>query len=375
MKIKKNRKIIGLVILTTFSLSLVPNMNNVSAFYNWVEWEGTVTNEWGNNYPVSGATVRLKRGSTTLDTDITDGNGYYFIREYVDTIDYLTLHVSKTNYTSTSIHVLARDIGEPWEYDFTINYVKTYAVIVGLNTYDDNSFDNLLYCENDADDWNDHLSNSTGLNFDNIEQYEDSTSDHDGQATEKTVTDALSDVVADTDGGDIIAFIFSGHGDDGSGDEYSLCMWDAENGQNGEDGYLNHTELADIFDGCKAERIFFFFDSCHSYGMKNALENHIISDNYLIAAAANEAETAYEDHTNENGCWTHCFLEYAWYIDNNYSINTSFDDIFYDGYVRYRYLSIYPTPIPDDYNDNTYPKKTNGYGEDFCLSKYGITPT
>lgn len=374
MKIKKNGKIIALLIIVLFSLSLTLNTNNVSAFYNWVEWKGTITNEWGSSHKVSGATVKLKRGSTTLDTDITEGDGKYFIREYVDTTDYLTLHVSKANYTSTSIHVLARDIGEPWVYDFTINYVETYAVIVGLNTYDDDSFDNLLYCENDVDDWNVHLSNSTGLDFDYIKQYEDSTSDHDGQATEKRVTDALSDVVADADGGDIIAFIFSGHGDDGSGDEYSLCMWDAENGQYGKDGYLNHTELADIFDGCKVERIFLFFDCCHSYGMKTALAEHTISDNYFIAAAADTSQHAYEDHTKYNGCWTYCFLEYAWQTVKHSSINTSFDDIFNEGYLRYRYLSTYPTPIPDDYNANTYPKKTNGYGEDFCLSKYGINP-
>ncbi|MHA1465673.1 MAG: caspase family protein, partial [Candidatus Heimdallarchaeaceae archaeon] len=284
MKIKKNGKIIGLLIIVLFSLSLTLKTNNVSAFYNWVEWEGVVTGDWGNL--LNGATVKLKRGSTTLETTITEDGGKYEIREYVDTTDYLTLHVSKADYTSTSIHVLSRDMGEPWPHDFTIYYVVTYAVIVGLNTYDDNSFNNLLYCENDADDWNVHLSNSSGLDFDYIKQYEDSTTDHNGQATEKRVTDALSDVVADADGGDIIAFIFSGHGDDGSGDEYSLCMWDAENGQEGKDGYLNHTELADIFDGCEAERIFFFFDCCHSYGMKNALAEHTISDNYFIAAAA-----------------------------------------------------------------------------------------
>ncbi|MHA1346281.1 MAG: hypothetical protein ACTSO3_07810, partial [Candidatus Heimdallarchaeaceae archaeon] len=101
---------------------------------------------------------------------------------------------------------------------------------------------------------------------------------------------------------------------------------------------------------------------------------HTISDNYFIAAAADTDEFAYEDHTNDNGCWTYCFLEYAWQTVEYSSINTSFDDIFNEGYLRYRYLSIYPTPIPDDYNDNTYPKKTNGYGEDFCLSKYGINP-
>ncbi|MCE7738887.1 MAG: hypothetical protein KAU62_15590 [Candidatus Heimdallarchaeota archaeon] len=122
MKVNKNVKTIGLLILVIFSLSSVLNTNNVSAFWNWVEWNGTITYEEGN---LSGATVKLKKGSITLDTYITEGDGYYGFREYVSTTDYLTLHVSKTDYTSESVHVLARDIGEPWIYDFTLYYVVT----------------------------------------------------------------------------------------------------------------------------------------------------------------------------------------------------------------------------------------------------------
>ena len=150
-------------------------------------------------------------------------------------------------------------------------------------------------------------------------------------------------------------------------------MWDAEDGQGGYDGYLNHTELADIFDGCEAERIFLFFDCCYSYGMRTAIDDLDNYDAFFLAAAADEDELAYEDYANDRGCWTYCFLEYGWFVDNSYSTITSFDDIFSDGYTKYRVTANDPYR-PDDYNPNTYPKKYNGYGADFCLSKYGITP-
>jgi len=361
MKIRKNGKIIGLLIIVLFSLSLTLNTNKVSAFYNWIEWEGYVIDE--GNTPISGATVRLKKGSITLDTDITAGNGYYFIREYVDTTDYLKLHVSKTDYTSTSIHVLARDIGEPWRYDFTINYVETWAVIVGIRDYQ--YLYDLDFCDNDADDWNSHLNNPSGLDFDHVSLYKNTA------AYESVIKSALTSMVTDADGGDIIAFIFSGHGhDDDGGSDYSLSMWDSGEGlYYEEDGDLYDTELAAILENSIAARIFLFFDSCYSYGMKYELDNMDNSDTVFLAAAADDDETAYEDWDNDNGCWTQCFLNYAWKYYYSGSTTLSFNTIFNKAVWAYNYIYLGSVNY---YNDNQNPVKWNNYGSSFCLSKEGL---
>lgn len=370
MKVNKNVKTIGLLILVIFSLSSVLNTNNVSAFWNWVEWKGTITYEEGN---LSGATVKLKKGSITLDTYITEGNGYYEFKEYVSTTDYLTLHVSKTNYTSESVHVLARDIGEPWIYDFELIFVKTYAVIVGINDYAHDNITTLLYCENDADEWNGQLTNSTGLDFDYVKQYEDDAEGIIGKATESNVKSELIYVASNADGGDIIAFIFSGHGDNGpTGEEYSLCMEDADVGGE-EDGFLNYTELANIFDGCKAERIFFFFDSCFSFGMDTGIATLSIKSHFFLAAAADINQIAYQDEGNDLSCWTYCFLKYSWGGSSErtppgYDLSTtaSFDSIFYTAYIAHNLFALLELP---EYSTVTFPKRSNYYGEDFCLSR------
>ena len=210
------------------------------------------------------------------------------------------------------------------------------------------------------------------MNYDHVWQFEDSYENPQYRATEANVTNRLNYIVDNANAGDIIAFIFSGHGDNGTTSPvYSLCMWDANVGQGGYDGYLNHTELADIFEDCTADRIFLFFDNCYSYGMKEAIDDLDNSGSFFLAAAADIDEYAFEDDLHDLGCWTYCFLEYAWYGESNYSISESFDYIFENGYTEYRTIATNPNH-PDWYNANTFPKKYNGYGYDFCLSKYWI---
>ena len=365
MKIKKTGKIIALLIIVLFSLSLTLKTNNVSAFYNWVEWEGTVTDDWGNT--VSGATVKLKRGSTTLETTITDGYGEYEIREYVDTQDYLTLHVSKADHSTESVHVLSRDMGDPWPHDFTIYYVEKWAVIVGIDIYVNTS--DLDFCENDAEVWHDELTSSNGFDFDHVSMYQDSGSGCNGRAEEKIVKGALIDMVNGADAGDIIVFIFAGHGKEVSESSHVLAMWDYDDGRDGEDGYLYDTELMDILDDSIAERVFLFFDCC--YGSKFEADIDALSnEDQFFLSGADQQDDVWVDDINEHGCWTQCFLNEAWADVYSISITMGFDEIHdigiecYDDHEEYNH---------EHYDANQHPTGVNFYGIHFCLSKAGIT--
>ncbi|MHA1668200.1 MAG: hypothetical protein ACTSUR_06035, partial [Candidatus Heimdallarchaeaceae archaeon] len=200
MKNKHLFLLFALLLVTTTFASTIPTL----AFGNWVEWEGHVYKDDGSG--VYHAKVRLMRGSTTLETTYTNSQGYYYIKHFVDTTDYLKIKASKANYTSASQHVLSRSLGEPEECNLNITYVTTWAVIVGIENY--LVLSDLVYCENDAEDWYNHLSNPNGLDFDHIEVYEDSTSDWNGRAEEKTVKDALNNMVNRADG-EISLFLFS----------------------------------------------------------------------------------------------------------------------------------------------------------------------
>ncbi len=150
MNVKKNGKINVLLILVILTLSLIPITNYVSARYNWVEWDGFVYNDWGNG--TAGVTVRLKYGSTTLDSDVTGSNGYYYIKEYVDNAYRYTLTASmNSNWTTQQYdNLIGRPEGSgPWRYNFDLYYVVKWAVIVGIEDY--YPLGNAQFSDNDAD--------------------------------------------------------------------------------------------------------------------------------------------------------------------------------------------------------------------------------
>ena len=66
-----------LLFLATLCFATVPTL----AYYNWVEYEGYVYDEWYNK--VVSAKVTLKSGYITYGKDYTDANGYYYIKALV----------------------------------------------------------------------------------------------------------------------------------------------------------------------------------------------------------------------------------------------------------------------------------------------------
>ena len=265
------------------------------------------------------------------------------------------------------MHVLAWDIGEPWQYDFTIYYVEKWAVVIGIDDYSVRS--DLLYCENDAEDWYNELISSNGFDFDYIEMYQDSSSGCDGRAEELVVKDALTDMVNGADAGDIIVFIFAGHGYKANETSYALEMWDAGNGQNGEDGFLYDNELTAILDDSIAERVFLFLDCCYGSQFYDDI-NTLSNKNQFYLSGADQDDDVYADQNNQNGCWTQCFLNEAWADEYSRSTSVSFDDIHQEGRDKYDY---HESQSDYWYDANQNPTGPNFYGPDFCLSKTGIS--
>ncbi len=345
---------------------LVGSIDTTFAFFNWVEYEGYVHDDWGTR---SGVKVYLKDGSTVLDTDLTDGYGYFYIKEYVESSKHYTLKakvLGNNNFTMDECTVLGRSTGEPWPHNLTVQFVTTHALIVGIETYE--NYLPETYADNDADAWYQQFTDESGLDFDNVTLLKNSA------ATKSTINSSLSAVVSEADGGDIIAFIFSGKGYSND-TNWALAAYDAYG--EGEEGYLADTELAAIMEDSLAERVFFFFDCCNASGMRYELADLDNSDTFFIAASTTDNQESEYDNTEdlELRCWTQCFLNYAWNAAAPQGYGGSISEDFFNicgtaifGYTQYDLGGI------DYYDYSTQtPQRYDYYNGDFCLSKSGIT--
>jgi hypothetical protein len=131
------------------------------------------------------------------------------------------------------------------------------ALCVGINDYPGTEND-LAGCVNDAKDWHAAL---TARGFDAELML-------DGDASKKSMVDAISELVAATPAGGLGVLTYSGHGTwmpDEDGDEpdhrdEALCPYDITDGN-----VLSDDELFDIFsERERGARIVFISDSCHS---------------------------------------------------------------------------------------------------------------
>ncbi len=215
--------------------------------------------------------------------------------------------------------------------------VVKWAVIVGISDY--KAINDLSYCDEDATDWYNHLSGT--MDYDCIWVYGDGHSgnypQYDGYATEYNVKQALQNVVNQADSDDIIVFTTSGHGSGNDLGSSYLCMWDCGSGENGEDGDLWDTELANILDDAVASRVFVFIDHCLSGGFGDDLMNMGNSDHVYLTTTCTENGYGWDDSAHENGLWTYYFLEYAWINHFGADPNVSMEDVFDYAHDHYPY--------------------------------------
>ncbi len=217
--------------------------------------------------------------------------------------------------------------------------VNRYAVIVGISDY--KAINDLSYCDEDATDWYNYLH---ALGY-QIVLLGDDTNNYpqwDGLATEANVKAALRNMISKADADDIIVYASSGHGTEikngvGRYATYSqaLCMWDCSAGEDGEDGLLYDTELADIF-AAAVSRTFIFLDHCYSGGMDEVMDNANSALIYMTTTCTDDGY-GYDDSTHQNGAWTYWFLE-AGLIDHFGSDpNTTMEEAFDWALAQYPY--------------------------------------
>lgn len=193
------------------------------------------------------------------------------------------------------------------------NIVSTggkYALIVGISDY--KAISDLSYCDEDATDWFNYLTQVCGYQSENIivlgDLHTTNYPQYDGVASEYNIKFYLQWLAAQE--GEV-AYITSGHGSgDGSGSSY-ICAWDCASGENGEDGDLYDTEVAAILDDAVAESIFVFVDHCYSGGFGPELMAMPNSNAVYCTTTCTEDGYGYDDSAHLNGMWTYYFVEYT----------------------------------------------------------------
>jgi len=206
-----------------------------------------------------------------------------------------------------SIDMLDFDIfAENWL--ITVPYKTLHsAVIVGISDYND--IPDVNFGAEDANDWYSYFA---GLGYEHIWVYGDNNTGayprYDGLATEANIKAALQDMVNNTEADDVIAFVFSGHGDgDGVGNSW-LCAWDSNSGMSGEDGDLWDHEFAAILQSAPCQ-VFIFLDSCLSGGMGDELMAMPNAANVYATTSCDPNGCRLEEPVYSNGAWTYWFLE------------------------------------------------------------------
>ena len=299
-------------------------------------------------YPANGATVTSSTVTATW-TGSDSGSGISYYETRMDSGTWINKGTS-TSHTYTglangghTVDVRAWDVAGNSAMDshtFSVNIASgtvTYAVIVGISDY--KAINDLSYCDEDATDWYNHLKNTMGYN--NVYVYGDGHTanfpKYDGIANEYNVKAALNNMVSSADSDDIICFISSGHG---SGDGYGssfLCMWDYGSGENGQDGALYDTELANILKNSVAAKIFVFLDHCYSGGFGPDLMAMLNKAKVYLTTTCTANGYGYDDSSHQNGAWTYYFLQYTWISHYGAAPHTAMETIFTYAHSVYPY--------------------------------------
>ncbi len=181
-----------------------------------------------------------------------------------------------------------------------------YAVVVGISDYPGELSD-LNYCDDDANEMYDVLTEVYGFTNDNV------TLLLDLGATREAILNAIEAIPEDADE---VVFSFSGHGMRGRAEDHDTERWD--------EAIVTHDgvsivpiwdgELKDAFSKFTTSRIVFVFDTCLAGGMKEDLE----APGRFIAMATTERGLAYEsvEWGGGHGEFSYYFVEQGMHEGN-----------------------------------------------------------
>lgn len=142
--------------------------------------------------------------------------------------------------------------------------INKYAIIVGINDYENTSVNPLHFAVNDAKEMKRILIEKMGFTDDSVYLF---TSDKKGEAEPKlsNITFALDSVKDDIKPGGTFVFFFSGHGIDMEGESFLLTR-EADPRSRGtlEVTSLKVARVKDTISKMKADRILLFIDACRT---------------------------------------------------------------------------------------------------------------
>ncbi|MEM7537359.1 MAG: caspase family protein [Chloroflexota bacterium] len=192
-----------------------------------------------------------------------------------------------------------------------INSGKAWAVLVGVNKYEDPFIANLSVCAKDVTDIHQHLA----------PEYQSAKLLTDSQPSEQTPTRsnilaALSATAQAAEEGDLLLFYFSGHGTVDGGESYLLPR-DARTTA------VPYTAVAmrdinALLDGSAARAVVIILDACHSGA--NIGKSPVMSDEFIqrvfvesegraILASCKQGQLSYVWQEQQQSVFTHYLLE------------------------------------------------------------------
>ena len=228
------------------------------------------------------------------------------------------------------------------------NLQNKYAIIVGISDY--RNISDLNFCDEDATDWTNYLSNIGYNCFVFGDGHTKNYPQYNGLATEQNVRTLLKKIAEISDNNTKLAYVTSGHGaGDNNGNSF-LCMYDYTGLPNGK--YTDKEFYNDIKQ-VKGQK-FVFFDHCASGGMLDELKN---VDNIFATSTCTEKGFGWDMSKYKNGAWTHCFLEKAingQYNNTSTSLNQLFDYASNIFKTETGQTSEFDQPMKISSNDNMY---------------------
>ncbi len=254
------------------------------------------------------------------------------------------------------------------------NNTSFYALIIGIDNYNDPRIPDLSYCKNDAKEILDSLLEH-GWREEEITIYRDS------EATKDAILSTLNSMVQRAQENDYIFVYYSGHGtyvSDSSGDEddgtdEAIIPVDYNSGDIST--LIFDDELGESFSECKTEKGIFIFDSCNSGGFINkALQGEeILKPRYIqiedtkgsatngdldiinlpVMTASGQDESSYEDPPLQHGIFTYFLL------DGIKNLNADRDS---DNYITIRELFNYAEIHTESYTNSQHPQLRYPWG-------------
>ncbi len=247
-----------------------------------------------------------------------------------------------------------------------------FALIIGINDYNDGDVKDLKWCVDDATD----LRNSL---IDNGWKDSEIVLLTDGGATKSAILGTLTSFVAQAGKNDYLFLYYSGHGTvvgDASGDEpdgsdEAIVPVDYIDGDN--TTLILDDELGEIFSGSSTQKGVFIFDACNSGGFINkalntgglnvrytetanikgqATNGDLDITQFPVLAASGQYEFAYENSDLQHGIFTYFILKGLSGLnadadnDDYITIRELFDyaENHTKSYVEYYYGSVYQHP-------------------------------